>query len=77
MIRKIVKDPTRRPLRSRHRAHVLGGVAHVILPKSPQDVHKTLQDTRKDAQEAHKMAEDGPRGLQDHLKTTRDTPKTA
>ena len=77
MIRKIVKDPNRRPLRSRHRANVLGGVANVILLKSPQDAHKTLQDTHKDAQEAHKMAEDGPRGLQDHPKTAHDTSKTA
>mgnify|MGYP001486572845 CR=1 FL=1 len=70
MIRKIVKDPNRRPVRSRHRAHVLTGVEELIFLKPPQDIHK-------EAQEAHKTPEDGPRGLQDHPKTAQDTPKTA
>ena len=77
MIRKIVKDPNRRPLRSRHRAHVLTRVAQDLFSKLAQDVHKTPQDTHKEAQEAHKTPEDGPRGLQDHPKTAQDTPKTA
>ena len=77
MIRKIVKDPNRRPLRSRHRAQVLTGPAQIIFLKSPQDAHKTPQDIHKEAQEAHKTPEDGPRGLQDHPKTAQDTPKTA
>ena len=81
MIWKIVKDPNRRPLRSRHRAHVLHrsctGVAPHFFSKLAQDVHKTLQDTYKVAQEPHMTPEDGPRGLQDHPKTAQDTSKTA
>jgi hypothetical protein len=77
MIRKIVKDPNRRPLRTRHRARTLTAVEELIFLKSPQDAHKTPQDIHKEAQEAHKTPEDGPRGLQDHPKTAQDTPKTA
>ena len=61
MIRKIVKDPHRRPLRSRHWAHVLTPVAHLFFPKLAPDVRKTLQDTYKVAQEPHMMPEDGLR----------------
>ena len=81
MIRKIVKDPNRRPLRSRHRAHVLHTgcttVAQDLFSKLAQDVHKTLQDTYKVAQEPHMMPEDELRGLQGHTKTAQDTSKTA
>ena len=77
MIRKIVKDPNRRPLRSRHRAHVLTAVEEYLFLKSPQDAHKTPQDIHKEAQEAHKTPEDGPRGLQNNPKTAQDIPKTA
>ena len=77
MIRKIVKDPNRRPLRSRHRAQVLTGPAEYLFSKWAQDVHKTLQDTYKVAQEPHMTPEDDPRGLEDHPETDQDTSKTA
>ena len=76
-IQKIVKDPNRRPLRSRHREHAFTRPAHHFFSKLAQDVHKTLQDTYKVAQEPHMTPEDGLRGLQRHTKTAQDTSKTA
>ena len=77
MIWKIVKDPHRRPLRSRHQAHILTRPAEYLFSKWAQDVHTTLQHTYKVAQEPHMTPEDGLRGLQGHTKTAQDTSKTA
>ena len=41
MIRKIVKDPNRRALHSRHRHKCWMHLAKVFFLKPPQDAHKT------------------------------------